>query len=163
MWRERSEQSTPKCDPRLGENYVDSKMPANTHMCIYAHIYTPPPPTHTHTNTHLHTVSEQAPFCRLTGSNISPEQQVCVVVVVMMMVEVVRLSPLPGSPRSLPLPRRLRSESDPSNDSHRHDAHRKHPEQEKKNKRAKRGHYYFPNVSRTQADPRCIVTLCVEL
>lgn len=107
----------------------DARKHTYVHICTYIH---PRPPTHTHTNTHLHTVSEQAPFCRLTGSNISPEQQICVVVVVMMMVEVVRLSPLPGSPRSLPLPRRLRSESDPSNDSHRHDAHRKHPEQEKK-------------------------------
>lgn len=110
---ERTEQSTKKkCDPRLGESHVDCKMPANTYM----HIYTAPPP-HRHPNTHSrrHTGSEQGPFCRLTGANVSPELQVCVVVVMMMMVEVVRLGPHP-------LPRQLRSERDPSNDSHRREA-----------------------------------------
>ena len=33
-------ESTPKYDPRLGENYVDSKIPANTYMHICT-IHTP--------------------------------------------------------------------------------------------------------------------------
>lgn len=99
-WRERSEQST-------AENYVDSKMHANTYMHTCTYTQLPPLPPHRHKCTHLHIVGELGPFCRLTGSNISPEQRVRVAMMMMPMVEVVRLGPLPGSPRSLPLNSRL--------------------------------------------------------
>lgn len=159
-WRKkkRSEQSNPKSEARLGEDYVDRRSThARTHTSSCSHIH-----LHTYKHTQL-CIGKPGSIRCLTGGSVSPEQQVCVAMVMMVVVVSVPEYVLFLLPWSLLLqPLLISREERPTLLMTPIDTDTAISSRRRKKQALKWDHYYFQNVLCLPLDPLAHRTLPME-